>query len=82
MPRYIWRATALHKGEKIMDVIFDATDLEQGKKLHCLLVYSQQMYEAICTHFDEKRNSLKNKDLWSPIFDWFYDKYGKDMKIQ
>lgn len=69
-------------GEKIMDVIFDATDLEQGKKLHCLLVYSQPMYEAICTHFDEKKDLLKNQDLWSPIFDWFYDKYGKDMKIQ
>ena len=30
MPRFIWRATALLDGEPVIDLLFDATDIEQG----------------------------------------------------
>jgi len=30
MPKYIWRATAETKGQKVLDLILDATDIEHG----------------------------------------------------
>ena len=30
MPRFIWRATALLDGDPVIDLLFDATDIEQG----------------------------------------------------
>ncbi len=30
LPKYLWRATALSNGQKVADLIFDATDIEQA----------------------------------------------------
>lgn len=30
MPKYIWRASALETGKPVLDLLFDATDIEQG----------------------------------------------------
>ncbi|MBW2098584.1 MAG: hypothetical protein JRG77_07245 [Deltaproteobacteria bacterium] len=30
MPRFIWRATAYTKDSPVLDLLFDATDIEQG----------------------------------------------------
>lgn len=30
MPKYIWRATLLYDSNKVLDILFDATDIEQG----------------------------------------------------
>lgn len=31
LPRFLWRATAICEGQKKIDLLFDATDIEQGK---------------------------------------------------
>jgi hypothetical protein len=31
MPRFLWVATALSDGERMLDLLFDTTDIEQGK---------------------------------------------------
>jgi hypothetical protein len=30
MPRFLWRATTLVNGSPVLDLLFDATDIEQG----------------------------------------------------
>jgi hypothetical protein len=47
MPRFIWRAKALYKGKPFMDLLFDATDIEQGKLFLCGVVYDQDLFSAI-----------------------------------
>ncbi|MCP5006975.1 MAG: hypothetical protein GY941_23955 [Planctomycetes bacterium] len=42
MPRFLWRATAICAGKKILDLLFDATDIEQGD--HCVIAIE---YESL-----------------------------------
>lgn len=39
MPKYLWRATGLDNGIQKFDVLFDATDIEQGAIIITILVY-------------------------------------------
>jgi hypothetical protein len=32
MPRYLWRATGLHAGTRVIELLFDATDIQQNTK--------------------------------------------------
>lgn len=61
MPRYIWRALARKGDKKIVEFIFDATDIEQGDFLHN------------CIHYDPNIKNIlhdvsKNKDLLESCF--------------
>lgn len=50
MPKYLWRATAIDNGENKLDVIFDATDIEQGTIIVAVIVYDnilKQYLEAL-----------------------------------
>ena len=39
MPKYLWRSTALVNNTKLIDILFDATDIEQGAIVVMVLVY-------------------------------------------
>ena len=39
LPRFLWRATALQKGKPVFDLIFDATDIQQGKVISLVIEY-------------------------------------------
>lgn len=43
MPRFLWRATAYRQGERLMDVFFDATDVDTADALVQVLVYDDSI---------------------------------------
>ena len=47
MARFLWRATAYDNETPIIDVLFDATDVEQGDFLSAVLVYSSALLELL-----------------------------------
>jgi len=47
MPRFIWRATALYMEKPVMDLLFDATDIEQGASFLCGVVYNRDLFSVI-----------------------------------
>lgn len=47
MPKYLWRATALENGEKKIDVLFDATDIEQGAILITVITYDSELRKQL-----------------------------------
>ena len=47
MPRFIWRAKALSQEKPVMDLLFDATDIEQGHLFLCGVVYNQELFSVI-----------------------------------
>ncbi|MGE5341073.1 MAG: hypothetical protein ACM3SY_06285 [Candidatus Omnitrophota bacterium] len=47
MPRFIWRAKALCDGHPIIDLLFDATDIEQGHILLCEVIYDRDLISTI-----------------------------------
>jgi hypothetical protein len=51
MPKYIWRATAEHNGEKVLDLILDATDIEQGPMMVRAIEYDPNIGHTLreCT---------------------------------
>jgi len=60
MPKYIWRATATYKTDKILDILFDATDLEQGSFLINIIGYS--------TEFSAKLKEITQESFIEPAF--------------
>jgi hypothetical protein len=56
MPRYIWRAKALCKPELVMELLFDATDIEQGNLFSCGVVYNQDLFSKIQKIFESHEN--------------------------
>ncbi len=60
MPKYLWRATGLDNGVQKFDVLFDATDIEQGAIIITILVYDSHLkstlvsiYPALVPHMNE-----------------------------
>jgi hypothetical protein len=46
-PRFIWRATALADGKRVFDLLFDATDIEQGQCLADVVEHDQKLSEIL-----------------------------------
>jgi hypothetical protein len=47
LPHFIWRAAATHKGEKVLDLLFDATDVEQGQFFLRAIEYNQKLSKVL-----------------------------------
>jgi hypothetical protein len=47
LPHFIWRATATHEGDKVLDFLFDATDIEQGQFFLRAIEYNQELSEVL-----------------------------------
>ena len=43
MPRFLWQATALTGTERVLDVLFDATDIHTSESVHGVLVYDDAL---------------------------------------
>lgn len=52
-PKYIWRATGLRGGNKMIELIFDATDIEQGDYYKTLLVYDYSVLKQMKLMLDD-----------------------------
>ncbi len=71
MPRFLWRATAMANDTLILDLIFDATDIEQGCFLVCAIDYDRKFASSLR---DLSKTLLDSKQLpkvTSRLFEWY-----------
>jgi hypothetical protein len=71
MPRYIWRAQASVNNAKVIELLFDATDIEQGNMLFKVLNLHDDLYSYLIGL--SKDDAYKSSILGNPsyaIFDW------------
>ncbi len=54
MPRFIWRAVCYAKGVKLLEIVFDATDINRGFYCHNAFFYDEKFKETIKDGFNEK----------------------------
>jgi len=47
MPKYLWRATGIDSGVNKLDVLFDATDIEQGAIVVAIVVYDTALKQYL-----------------------------------
>lgn len=47
LPRFVWRCKALHARSPVLELLFDATDVEQGNYLSDLIVYHQPTVRSL-----------------------------------
>jgi len=72
MPKFIWRAIAFNNNKPLLELLFDATDIEQGTLLIRGVEYDQTLAVALRTLSKEPNFAmgLKTKPEWK-IFEWF-----------
>jgi hypothetical protein len=64
LPRFLWIARAWNAGSKIMDLLFDATDIELGLFFLQAVGYNENIFAQL-------KAIPKVIDLDNEIFDWF-----------
>lgn len=71
-PRFLWRAKASCKNNLLLDLIFDATEIEQGLTLIRALGYEENFFKTIVTltNIKDLSNQLKKNPVWD-ILGWF-----------
>lgn len=71
MPKYIWRATCYATENKILDLLFDATDIEQGPYFICAIEYEELTSKIL--HEISKLDILEAYKFTPPwkIIEWF-----------
>ncbi|MGO9122599.1 MAG: hypothetical protein ACLQPD_33910 [Desulfomonilaceae bacterium] len=73
MPKYIWRAIAEHDGQRVLELLFDATDVEQGPMFLRAIEYNDEVATVIRARTQEEStavNKLSAESVWR-ILSWF-----------
>lgn len=75
LPRFIWRATAVINNKLIMDLLFDATDIEQGNNFIYAIEYDEMFSLILRNIFKETiiEEKAKREPVWE-IIKWFIGK--------
>lgn len=72
LPRFMWRAMAYSGEDLILDLLFDATDIEQGSLLTYAIGHKSNLFDILrymaCDPAIAKR--LKTKPEWK-VLEWF-----------
>jgi hypothetical protein len=68
-PRFLWRATANCQGDTIIDLVFDATDIEQSPFLVYAIAYDCSFF-SIIKSFSVGPGLSKESPEWK-ILEWF-----------
>lgn len=71
MPKYIWRAQAYVNNKLVLELLFDATDIEQGKMLFKVIGYDYDLYCYLVglSKDDSYLKSARGTDCYQ-IFNW------------
>ena len=72
LPRFLWRATAQSGASRLLDLLFDATDIEQGHFLSLVVEYSTGI-GAVLESLSKQasvQGSLAGRPVWR-ILEWF-----------
>lgn len=72
MPRFIWKATAYCGNDRILDLLFDATDIEQGLFFIRAIEYNTKISTILRTiaSIDSLMSQFKTKPI-NKVFEWF-----------
>ena len=83
MPRFLWRATALHNNTSLMDLIFDATDIEQGSFFVRAIEYDEtlSMFLRVVSTFNMNEQNYSTIAEWK-IIQWFKDQHTPELQEQ
>lgn len=71
MPRFIWRASAIYKNKLVLDLLFDATDIEQGSTFIRGIEYDKNisyLFHALIPVFQKEIE--EDNQVWG-IAEWF-----------
>lgn len=74
MPKFIWKATAQCRGANVLDLVFDATDIDQGKFFVRAIEYDP-VYKYVlraAAHSPALTKQPKTKPVWA-VLQWFAD---------
>ncbi len=72
MPRFLWRATGYCDDDPVLDLLFDATDIEQGTFFLRAIEYHEQL--SLLLRAVSKESSLAGllrAERYWPIIAWF-----------
>jgi len=77
MPRFLWRATALSSGHPILDLFFDATDIEQGRFFVRAIEYDANLAAVLRAVMAEKsaEEEYGTQPVWK-VMAWFRQQEG------
>jgi hypothetical protein len=67
LPRYIWRASASCGGNKILDLLFDATDIEQAFFVKYVIGYDKKIFDEIVRIAKASRSMPRTKNVWKVL---------------
>lgn len=72
MPRFLWKASAFFEGNRVLDLLFDATEIEQGLTLKQAIGYEDFFFKTIVrvSKIKEVSIQLKKNPVWD-ILVWF-----------
>ena len=80
MPRFIWTATALAGNKPVLSLLFDATDVAQGKFFIRAIEYDLDVGSAIHAYSEavgpENDSFASHPQVWK-IFKWFATNRGQ-----
>lgn len=71
MPRFLWRATGFEGDRPVLDLLFDATDIEQGSFFVRPIVYDNSLLAVLCSLAQERNfeQAFRDRSAWQ-IFEW------------
>ncbi|MDO8587544.1 MAG: hypothetical protein Q7T82_10950 [Armatimonadota bacterium] len=74
MPRFMWRATAECEGRVVLDLLFDATDINQGAFFIRAIEYDPALSFVlrVASKAQFVQNTPKTDPLWR-VLQWFAD---------
>jgi hypothetical protein len=68
IPRFLWRATAFCADSILIDLLFDATDIKQGRFFICAIEYNKNF--SVFLRFLSEIEILRFNPAWK-ILEWF-----------
>ena len=75
MPRFLWRATATCNGDTIMDLLFDATDIEQDQFLAHAIICNNELRDLLSEiSLNPKLLNISKTDPEWKVLGWFSEK--------
>lgn len=72
MPRFVWRATGYDVDDPVLDLLFDATDIEQGSFLYQTIEYDQTLSTVVRSVVQDEAiaEQWKSNPAWQ-VIEWF-----------
>jgi len=67
LPRYLWRASASCGGNKVLDLLFDATDIEQAYLVIYAIGYDQDLFDKIVAIAKASHSMPRTRAAWKVL---------------